>query len=66
MLTNSQEYHDLKRRVAEYLSIDTDDIYSISNPMRNKKLPYLLVTLVESRFRSMLLRDTKGGFAVIK
>lgn len=65
MLTNSPEYKALKNRVAKYLSISIDDIYSIENPMRNKRLPYLLVERVDSRFRAVLLRDTKKGFIVV-
>ena len=65
MLTNSPEYKALKSRVAKYLSIDSNDIESIVNPMRNKKRPYLLVTLVDSRFGATLLKDSKSGFTVV-
>jgi len=66
MLTNTIEYKALKNRVAKYLSIDSSNISSIVNPMWNKKLIYYLVTLVDIRFRSLLLRDTKDGFTVVK
>jgi len=65
MLTNSTEYEKLKMRIARYLNIDGDNIHSIVNPMRNKKLPYHLVTLFDARFRVVLLRDTKSGFLVV-
>ena len=65
MLTNSPEYKALKNRVAKFLSIGIDDIYSIENPMRNKKLPYWLVTVVDSRFGSILLKDSPEGFSVV-
>jgi len=66
MLTNSPEYKALKVRVAKYLSIGIDDIYSIENPMKNKKLPYWLVKMkIGIRFNSILLRDSRHGFSVV-
>ena len=66
MLTNTIEYKALKERVAKFLNMSSEGIHSIVKPMRNKKLPYILVTLIDARFRSVLLRDTKGGFTVVK
>ena len=65
MLTNSPEYIALKARVAKYLNIDSSNIFSIENPMKNKKLPYWLVTMVNGKFGSVLLRDSPEGFLAV-
>ena len=66
MLTNSTEYKALKNRIAKYLNIDSNNIFSIENPMKNKKLPYILVKMkIGIRFNSILLRDSRHGFSVV-
>ena len=66
MLTNSPEYKALKVRVAKYLNIDSSNIFSIENPMKNKKLPYWLIKMkIGIRFNSILLRDSRHGFSVV-
>lgn len=60
MLTNSKEYQDLKDRVASFLEIESKLIYSVVNPMKRKKLPYLMVGI--EGIKSVLLKIEGDSF----
>ena len=64
MLTNTQEYQDLKDRIASFLRIDSKFIYSIVNPTRRKKVPYLLVCI--ERAKSVFLKKEGNSFKRIQ
>jgi len=59
MLTNTSEYKELKRSVAEFLNINIGLIESIVNPMRTKK-NYLLIDI--ENHRSILLKKTETSY----
>lgn len=60
MLTNSKEYQELKKKVASFLNINTNDIYDIDNPLKNKKTRKVyLVSLLNGK--TYMLHE-KDGF----
>ena len=60
MLTNSIEYKDLVNRISSFLSIDSSKIYSVSNPLRNKKIKNVYMVTIKNS-RGIMLKDTNDG-----
>lgn len=65
MLTNSKKYHELKQKIASFLNINIDQIRSICNPLRNKKIKNVWLVSIESS-KAVIIREKEGELIILK
>lgn len=65
MLTNSEEYKNLKSKIAEFLNVDANLIYSIVNPLRKKSKNRLVWLVVVKGSSNVILREKDGLLSII-